>query len=1280
MKYNQQEKIIEQVFKKELLKEAISRVQEDRDMEKTAMAYFAGQKDLRNSINMTKVRVDPSPRIEDIAANIQKTFEGFLRQRVRKSPEEIGPDGQPIQGSGKLEGIIPTPQEGIDVRVPDISPENQLTTVEGEEKQAAEPGEFQVDPQATINPNKDTSGLPSGAIYFRYGFKRSIMPDKGTPDEPSREYQTASNYLIRLQQALQEDGINFDPMSFIDEMEKNRLSLNVPFNTSSPGSKKVTPWLQAKAQEMSQAGATGAQGLVDLSNYIDWFKRQYKGNREPLSMGSRAFPLVYRSDLDNPARVFAPQVKMIANEFALTRMIAYKIASGYELNEQSLENTIEKYIFTNVKKQKEIGRLVNDQMFIMQQRKWRPQLAQMLAVYRSIEDEVRNHDTISKDLRAGEAEMELPIGDREDGKNYRARKAFGLRFIGRQHGESAAGSKRLTVELDQFKGKRVPFTNVHLQMILQNITQRNPALRRLPYQVSANEFVDPDKKLQVYGDGVSAHPSMSVQGKSAYVPPIRPRPEKEIVDGTNGKERITKVSPEGHDVYSFDYDNVNLGIKHLKSNGFAVANMLQKYGPVADQALQVISGPRFANEIEQPGGEDQLARVVRDYPRKFLGAEVFADLLRKYPDGESLQEKLGSPGSGRGRNLTFNALENYDDLQRYGYSLSKLMDIIYGIIHASNEEEFTLFDRDKKNPQRKTFKMYGQRYGTSSNVGGGGEIILSVRYAYRLGLKEFAGSEEAEEILRSEFGKARKDIGLTKNTSPGASTEHPGGPGANDMQPLTGKNPPGCTYMSNMEFFLGQSSSLPFRNSKGQFSQGRRGMFNTVKRSNDWEEILHAMRSMYKIGDIPIDEANGDFIWDINADLDTLENTIYTVIARARDRVAKEIPITVIDREGNTEVVAAGEDPSGNTTDQTSTEISENVEQDSPEVPASEEAGQDFTENEEPAETDEYSSEEATEIEPVATETEEIPDDQTTMEPVEMGESARTVDQFFETDAEQLLNNLPRQITEQQEDAILQHLREQYGSEVVDDIYGGFSAKDGTLIEPGALDKYPNDAAKRIRFMQQQLKKKEDRSLGKTQDMESILEQQNARNKYEVPAEVWQHPYLDLIPVDQYLRQRDQIVSERGRTVGLNERDIAKYQDILNPKGINPKNHPDRNPMVPEGYVAVPKAKDEFGVLDDWEISGPPQGTFNPISTETEIPETTETIQSPSKSMPMVNKPDGGKPLTIKGDPLKGKTVSRASLQERFSDLANKLDKRGHSQLADKIDYILQLLVKENIC
>jgi hypothetical protein len=1035
MKYNKREQV-ERSIKKELLRDALLHLDlsKQASIEKEGMATYRGQKDLSTMVNLKRVSPHPGKRIQEIANTIAEQFKSFLRSRLK-----------PAQGGdNKLYVKVPVLREGVPMEesfsiptVPVESMGEEFNPTIGKDKKikSAPVKSFfdlasdELDP-AQPDQKMDLKGLvPQGCIYYRYGYTRTVLPDGESNPE---EYELAVDHLTEFQQALEKNGVRFDWKSFISDMEELGVALMPGFNYAQVPSKKVVQWVEMEAQQAMarrQSGQrqVGDEAILALKQYVDDFKAEQaatpRGRGQPpapFGIGNRKEYFLYDGSPPTGEDFVSPQIKMLTNERALARMIEAKIKCGYKLNVRGLVDTIYRYIYAAAKKQERASITLDGKRTFTKKvtvhtlkvlaRQWDHQLPHMINVYRSIEEGVKNEEA-----------------------KFAAVSAHGLNWEGNKKFQRLVAPK--------VGDKAISWNYVHFQMILQNITAPAPDLRRYPLHIKVKkyQFFDPSSSLTFYCDGISQRTGVrSQKGKRAAILPPFIEPRYLRTKGNEHEESLEEyIEPEeiqDNNLAQLTYQGINLGLAHLAYNGSGVTSLLQKWGPQAEQVLPVLKAAKFKSLFNDQN--DPAHAVVNTYPNAYMGSESLSRMLYEIAangnPAEELQKRIAgvkiSGKSGREAKNAFDA-QNWPLLQKYAYPLAKVMEIVYGLIHAANETEFRFIDPATGSVQ--PFIMYGQSYGTSSGIGQGGEILLSVRYAYKTKLDQYAGNESAAiKIIKDEYAKQGHELRIPANMSPASETQFPQkgdvdeGPISQEGTPL-GQPKPGCTFVSNFQFFIGQSSSLPTKS-------GKYSMFNTVVVSHDWQDCVAQLRRLYSNGKLAIDEASGDFIWDINADLDHLENAIHAALTHAKDQIAN-IAITVTDRNNDVEYIAPGEVPDGTLTDQQAEQVGQQSEM-----------AVNTRSKIEPAPTDEVE----TQAKPPAQQ-----------QPVAVERTLQTafpqLQQILQGDPQQvtpdqILRALPKRIDEQTETAVTNFLSMRYDKLQVEEAYGEL------------FDKYNGDAGKII--------------------------------------------------------------------------------------------------------------------------------------------------------------------------------------------------------------------------
>lgn len=899
-----------------LLSEAIDRTASFKEamFDKEAMPEAIGQRHLRNAINLSRVKIVPGPRVQQIAAAIEANFASFLRERIKidgKSrlvsvkPGFKGP--MSVDFADNIEVIAPSQQPGINNAV------DQAGTGE------------QLPPPPQVNTDQ------LGHLYFRYGFTRTILP---TEDQP--EGQATMSALEEFQESIidplgvqTEQGGLFDILDFVHDLQTNKFAVVPAHNTSGVASYKLQQFIDQQSQSAPQS--PNSQWLAKLSADSKRFMSRYNPQAQPTkpqfyttgSKKTRSASSSKRGLND----VLAPDIERMTTESELGRVISFKIAAGYRLDNKGLQNTISLTVKDEIQKlmdkieettgNKEQAMLAGRQRSIFEWRRWKTQYNKMLSVYKAIEIWVESRgDRFQNEIRDYDAEMSKPEYLRNPQKMLLIHQTWGWSFRPKTEGTitgegtepNPASLRVYTEELPpienpspqyqelQDKVRRmanVPFDYKHMQMILQNLTIRSGP-NKLKWDIDPDQFVDPSKVLQTYCDGFSDRLGQYEDEfrRAPLVPPVR----------------------ETSSGIVFDPAGANLGLIHLRRNGEGVVRMLKKYGRAAKQLIQGLSKIDFKSIMDP-----DLKRVLYLYSRAFLGAEVLHTWLQSIQSPEQLSESLvmkrehraGTPFDAN-TPMDERGATAFDYLKEYGYYVAKLMDIVRAIPYAKDTQEYV-----SDSGTRVT--MHGGRYSTSSGVGGGGQILISVRYAFPCSLQEITGGDEnLQQQYRRELRQfSPHDPRVLPSVDPARQTVHvPTSPERRvteqlfqspelvEQQPLEPGKPVRVVYnMGNMSFFLGLASSLPGHGSS---------MMQEVKTAKSWQECVSQLERMYRIGDVDISEDSGDFLSAITKDLDDLEYAIQMALTSVRNSITPGgggIEIEIIDKNGHSEILQGGELP-----------------------------------------------------------------------------------------------------------------------------------------------------------------------------------------------------------------------------------------------------------------------------------------------------------------------------------------------------------------------------------
>lgn len=226
-------------------------------------------------------------------------------------------------------------------------------------------------------------------------------------------------------------------------------------------------------------------------------------------------------------------------------------------------------------------------------------------------------------------------------------------------------------------------------------------------------------------------------------------------------------------------------------------------------------------------------------------------------------------------------------LQQYGYQTAKVMDFLYATMARSCHEVINTHGSGE------TENFYGHQYSTSSGKSGGGEVILSVRYAYFA--PELTNDPQVAQKIRNEQGKrhVKQDIVHQRQTQhwqqaePTGRFTDPKDPSTEVgiMQPLPGM-PEGSAVkiVENIEYFIGQGS-------------GSNKMIKTLHSGLPWEQMVDLFVESYPDIGLQLDVV----FEPMNANLNRLE----LACKRAVDKVRQGLPVAYVNSKKQETILTA---------------------------------------------------------------------------------------------------------------------------------------------------------------------------------------------------------------------------------------------------------------------------------------------------------------------------------------------------------------------------------------
>jgi hypothetical protein len=275
-----------------LLREAENRL--NTILQKYAMdiEYMTGGKDLRNSSSNVRWSMeDPTPRIAEIKADIQSIFADYANRVI-----------------GGRQYAIPT-----GMRLLDPPPFTPVLEDEDLQKSKEQGVSFKTSAEPARAGEEDT---PTSTIYFRFQYKRMIMPIN------DKEAMTRSTMMLEGLNAIC-PGI----ADFVKDLEQNNITLQPYFNNSLG--------LQSTADEIRsfiENDRTIADGILPQGQYKNYATVINDENFKITPTRAYGSRRIYTND----------QIPDVQTQGQLLNAIARKAMDGYTLNVEALQDEIER--------------------------------------------------------------------------------------------------------------------------------------------------------------------------------------------------------------------------------------------------------------------------------------------------------------------------------------------------------------------------------------------------------------------------------------------------------------------------------------------------------------------------------------------------------------------------------------------------------------------------------------------------------------------------------------------------------------------------------------------------------------------------------------------------------------------------------------------------------------------------------------------------------------------------------------------------------------------------
>ncbi len=856
-------------IKQQLLKEANQKVDRYKEaaLQKEGMSYWVGDKDYNHSeVNFRVFERPTGKKIDQIKEEIQNTFAAFMKERTAALSPEFSESGQPEARATKRTVIVPQLAETATKRI-DLSVDQSTMQIPGFPKAA---------------------GAQNGSLYFRWAWKRTILPSNGGPEEAK-----AKTLIEELNNDVDP---KFEIHEFIKDMEQLRMPLLPYYNAMDldMSSDPVTKHLIHFSREPLQInGQQAPNPLRGVAGQLEDFNRQKRNQRwQAITLSNRSKPLTFGND----------DVKLFTSHSILVRCLFYKIIAGYTLNTESLRQEILGHVRDRIIQLSEKGYDMNRDQKAKIRAEWQIRYIKMVRMFKEMES-IAPKEWMWQSGKEGKKIPSVatfienqPVfaDDVADQDRFKLVNYMGLLMKGRSKG-TKPNPKAMALDYKYFGTDS-------LQRLLMHTTQPAPKNRQQgAVQIAdPNTFTDPTHKIKYNADGISDSTinELSGQGQTTIgLPPLRKVAEKDVARLHAEGEVLDPRHP-----VAFDIKSCNMGGGHSAKLGPAVAQMAKKYGEWAQASWANLRNV-FQDRQNNPQAADQymseeFAQMFELIDKGFFGAEVFQRNLQKHQtpqdyqswvqtqqtkriDKSTGQEYYSEDKSKLSKPLNVDP-QTFKYLQTYGYWVSKMMDFLSALTHKSCKGTVTI--KNEKTGDEQTITRYGQNLATSGGVGGGGEILLSIKYAYDASVKDFLGTPDAERAYKQQKQQAKMP-GPYQNIPVRQPTPSLISPDEQQQQedmiaPGITPQSPAILFSEHMTFWLGASSAI----ASEEHPDFGTAVFQKRAASNSWNEIVDALHSRFPM----LEEEVGDVIPEININMEQLQRDVKKVIAGTRDQIKAE--------------------------------------------------------------------------------------------------------------------------------------------------------------------------------------------------------------------------------------------------------------------------------------------------------------------------------------------------------------------------------------------------------
>lgn len=624
---------------------------------------------------------------------------------------------------------------------------------------------------------------------------------------------------------------------FISTIESSRLTLNPFFHKISPSraagtliSKGMTEgFLQSEHQRYQSDQIRLPDGTI-LSG-AGFYQNQMRDMQNGVSM----FPTM--TDSFNRIYDTAEHLKDIHDPMPLVRAVLEKIRQGYSLDTDGLKADIEA----------DKGPIKQDASHAQQQAE---QFERLSSAYKKAITPLRANENPE--------EYETLWTDKSSQRTYR-----GFKVMGNKSAKVPVG-----LEVNDIK------------LILKNLTIQGPGVTQT--FLYPDQFVVPGASMKYQSNGWDSHPT-NVGSRMPLLPSMR---------AINGN-------------MEYDFDQINLGRIHLSMYGKQVKTLLAKFGPKCKEWFTILRDPskKALSSLYQDRSNtiplEAIEHILGAQQLQRTNAETLAENLMKYPTYQALLQRLQYSLSSKSRGTTSiqSDAESYLDeegfalLQRWGYYVSKMMDLVSGLMHRACEEGVNTRLTSKGQPRLIPERFYGRRYSTSGGKASHGSVVVGIRYAFNsveLGSHDI----ELQRVVREKrktrgWGRPGQDqpevVRQTRHHQRGDVIDPALQPDGEEAI---------VKLVENMQFWIGVSSS------DADFKR-------TVAVADDWPSLLAKLHTLYP----NIDREDGLAIFDpLNMNIQRLQNAISRTIAATLEEIksagiSSPIEVVLQQYDGNSKVI-----------------------------------------------------------------------------------------------------------------------------------------------------------------------------------------------------------------------------------------------------------------------------------------------------------------------------------------------------------------------------------------